>query len=50
VTHPFDQATAIEPFGPGEYRAHMDPSWWVAMGPHGGYFAAVALRALTAAK
>ena len=39
--------TAVEPEGPGLYRASLHPDWWVARGPNGGYIAAIILRAMT---
>jgi len=45
----FDRDTAVEPVGPGRYRARFDPGWWIVAGPNGGYMAAVILRALSAA-
>ena len=42
----FDRDTAVEPAGPGCFRARVDPGWWVARGPNGGYVAALVLRAL----
>lgn len=46
---PFETATAIVPAGAGTFEAAFDEAWWGAGGPHGGYFAAIMLRALTAA-
>jgi acyl-CoA thioesterase len=42
----FDRDTAVEPAGPGRFRARVDPGWWVVRGPNGGYVAALVLRAL----
>jgi acyl-CoA thioesterase len=43
----FEKATAVEDLGRGRYRAEIDPRWKVVKGPHGGYLAAIILRALT---
>jgi acyl-CoA thioesterase len=48
MTANFTQDTAIAVTGEGEYRAQLAKHWWVARGPHGGYLAALILRALTA--
>lgn len=45
----FSDSTAVEPDGNGAYNATVDPGWWVFRGPHGGYVAAMILRAITAA-
>ena len=42
----FQHDTAIEPIGPGRYRARIDRGWWIVRGPNGGYVAAILLRAL----
>jgi acyl-CoA thioesterase len=42
----FEQATAIDKVANGTYRASIDDAWWVVRGPHGGYLAAIILRAL----
>lgn len=47
--HPFDAGTAIEPAGPGRWRARLDTAWWIFAGPNGGYVAALLLRAMRAA-
>jgi acyl-CoA thioesterase len=44
----FEKETSVEETGPGTYSAHVEPGWWVVRGPHGGYLAAMVLRALTA--
>jgi acyl-coenzyme A thioesterase PaaI-like protein len=42
----FDADTALEPIGPGRWRAHLHPHWSVlGGGPHGGFLAALAARA-----
>jgi len=43
----FLRDTAVEPDGPGRYRAALSPAWAV-WGPNGGYVAAIALRAAMA--
>jgi acyl-CoA thioesterase len=43
----FDRATAVRPLGGGAYEAAVDERWNVLRGPHGGYIAAMMLRALT---
>jgi len=45
----FERDTAVTPRGDGVFAASIDPAWWVARGPNGGYVAAIVLRALTAA-
>lgn len=45
----FDQTTAVREIEPGMFEATIDREWWVMRGPHGGYVAAVMLRALEAA-
>jgi hypothetical protein len=42
---PFDLAVDGQPDGPGRYRASLDRSWWVDVGPNGGYLAAVLTQA-----
>lgn len=44
----FEEHTAVRDVGPGEYSAAVHPGWWVVKGPHGGYLAAIVLRAMTA--
>lgn len=44
----FDRRTAVRPLGDGVYEAVVDERWNVMRGPHGGYIAAMMLRALTA--
>lgn len=43
----FDRDTAVTPEGQGSYGAHIQPGWRAGRGPHGGYLAAIVLRALT---
>lgn len=40
----FDRATALEPAGEGRLRGSFDESFWVQVGPNGGFLSAVALR------
>lgn len=42
----FDRATSVRPDGDGSYTATVDERWNVIRGPHGGYIAAMLLRAL----
>ena len=42
----FDRATAVTRTSDGAYEATIDESWNVIRGPHGGYIAAMLLRAL----
>lgn len=44
----FEESTAVRETAPGRYVASLDPGWWVARGPNGGYLAAIVLRALAA--
>lgn len=43
----YRQATAVERVDEGVFSASIHPGWWVVRGPHGGYMAAIILRALT---
>jgi acyl-CoA thioesterase len=45
----FDRDTAVEPVGDGAFAARIDRGWWIGRGPHGGYVAAIVLRAMTEA-
>ena len=45
----FSDDTRLERIGPGRSRAEVSKRWWVARGPHGGYVAALLLRAMSAA-
>jgi acyl-CoA thioesterase len=46
----FDLSTLVAPLEePGAFGAVIDQPWWVIRGPHGGFLAAVILRAMTAA-
>jgi acyl-CoA thioesterase len=42
----FDRRTAVRPLGDGVYEGVVDERWNVFRGPHGGYIAAMMLRAL----
>jgi acyl-CoA thioesterase len=44
----FEEQTAVEETTPGRYAASVHPGWWVVKGPHGGYLAAIVLRAMIA--
>jgi acyl-CoA thioesterase len=44
----FDHDTAVIALRDGAYEGRIDPGWWVARGPNGGYVAAIILRAMTA--
>jgi acyl-CoA thioesterase len=43
----FDRDTAVEPLGDGAFAARIDRAWWIGRGAHGGYIAAIVLRAMT---
>ncbi|MEA2472338.1 MAG: hypothetical protein QOE06_253 [Thermoleophilaceae bacterium] len=43
----FDRRTAVRSLGDGAYEGVVDERWNVMRGPHGGYIAAMMLRALT---
>src|SRR5947208_1851781 len=45
----FDRDTAVEPLGDGAFAARLDRAWWIGRGAHGGYIAAIVLRAMTEA-
>jgi acyl-CoA thioesterase len=42
----FDRDTSLVPLGAGNFEAELEGDWWVGGGAHGGYLAAVILRAL----
>lgn len=42
---PFDVAVDLQPAGTDCYTASLDPSWWVDVGPNGGYLAALLTHA-----
>lgn len=41
----FDESIRPRSIGAGRYQVSLDPSWWVDVGPNGGYLAAVLTRA-----
>jgi acyl-coenzyme A thioesterase PaaI-like protein len=41
----FEEATALRSSENGSYAGALDPDWWGAMGPHGGYLAAILAQA-----
>lgn len=41
--------TAVREVGPGRYVGAIHPDWWGGAGPHGGFVAALLMRALQAA-
>jgi acyl-CoA thioesterase len=43
----YEKATQVERLTEDEFSAAIHPGWWVVRGPHGGYMAAILLRALT---
>ena len=43
----FETQTAVTAIGNGAFKATVDKRWWVVRGPHGGYLAAIILRALS---
>ena len=44
--HPLDAATTLTPEGHGRLRAELDPRFWGHVAAHGGYLAALLLRAM----
>ncbi len=44
----FDRDTAVTRIDDGTFAATIAPGWRAGRGPHGGYLAAIVLRALTA--
>jgi acyl-CoA thioesterase len=44
----FEEQTSVSETGPGTFTASVHPGWWVVRGPHGGYLAAIILRAMRA--
>jgi acyl-CoA thioesterase len=44
----FEQQTSVEEIRPGVHTGQVHPGWWVVRGPHGGYLAAMILRAMAA--
>lgn len=45
---PFEQAVQITAFGPGRYRAAVDPGWTGPVAPNGGVLSAIMVRAAEA--
>src|SRR5215210_3118210 len=46
----FEHDTAVRRTGEGAFEADIpDQRWWVAIGPHGGFVAAIVVNALTQA-
>jgi acyl-CoA thioesterase len=43
----FDRDTAVSPQGDGVYTARVASGWRAGVGPHGGYLAAIVLKALS---
>lgn len=50
MTTRFDRDTSVRAVGEGIFAAEIDPGWFVARGPNGGYVAALLLRGLIAAQ
>ena len=46
----FEKTTEITEVEDGVFEADLDDRWWVVRGPHGGYLAAIILRALLASQ
>ena len=46
----FGKTTEINEVSKGVFEAELDERWWVVRGPHGGYLAAIILRALLASQ
>lgn len=46
MTHPFDQSLSIESPGPHLWRSPSSPLYWNAIGPYGGWIAAMLLHAV----
>jgi acyl-CoA thioesterase len=44
----FQRDTSIERLDEHRFSARVDPAWWVARGPNGGYLAGIITRAFTA--
>lgn len=44
----FQSDTAVTPLGDGVYEGTVDEAWWIALGPNGGYIAAMLVRAIEA--
>ena len=48
MTHKFDLDTALERKDESTFLGATSRDWWVDRGPHGGFLAALMLRALKA--
>ena len=46
TTTRFDDETAVKRLDAETFTAEIEPSWWVAFGPNGGYLAAIILRTM----
>ena len=46
----FERDTAVQAAGDGAFSCEIRDDWWVAMGPNGGYLAAILVRALSAGR
>lgn len=44
----FETDTSVTPLGDGAYEGSVDEAWWIALGPNGGYIAAMLVRAIAA--
>lgn len=42
----FESDTSVKPLGDGAYEGVVDEAWWIALGPNGGYIAAMLVRAI----
>ena len=49
ATTQFDEQTAVTRLDAETFTAEIEPSWWVAFGPNGGYLAAIILRTMNQA-
>jgi acyl-CoA thioesterase len=48
MTPKFTRDTSVVQTGPGAYEGTVSRDWWIAVGPNGGYLAAMLTRALIA--
>ena len=46
MTHPFDRSLALEALGPNTWYSLSSPLYWNAIGPYGGWIAAMLLHAV----
>ncbi len=46
MTHPFDQSLALDAIAPNRWRSPSSPLYWNAIGPYGGWIAAMLLHAV----